>query len=84
MIKPADLSAALSELPRELLERWLQLGEMQAAFCEDALATGVPDRARLRECLATYGRLRIDILNYLGEDPESEEFMPKPVALHDS
>ena len=51
---------------------------------EDAIAKGVPDRARLREGLETYGRLRLDILNYLGEDPASEELMPLPVALHDS
>lgn len=85
-----EMLAALSDprllelLPRDLVERMLQLADMQMAFCLNAIATGVPDRAQLRECLDTYGRLRLDILNHLGQDPDSEEFMPKPVALHDS
>lgn len=90
MTKPTKTSATpydhlpLDRLPRDFVERLLALGDMQAAFLEDALAKGVPDRARLREGLETYGRLRLDILNYLGEDPASEELMPLPVALHDS
>jgi len=50
----------------------------------DAVATGNIDRARLRDCLTTYGQLRRELLTALGEDPESEELLPLPAEVHDA
>lgn len=91
MTKPTDDAPALSlppqyldRLPRRLLERCLELADMQVAFYEGTIAAGAIDRARFRECFDAYARLRHDILTCLGEDPQSGDLLPLPVALHDS
>ena len=66
-------------LPRHLLERAAALADMHVALYEDAVAKRVIARARMEECIGDYGRLRLDILDFLGQDPASEDLMPLPV-----
>lgn len=80
----SDVQQFLDCLPRPLLEHYGDFVDMQVAFYQDAAAAGKFDRARLRECLEVYGRLRIEILTHFGQDPASEELMPLPVQLHDA
>ena len=83
-MKQSDMQQFFEYLPRPLIERWLDHADMMIAFYQDAAATERYDRARLRDCLEDYGRLRIDTLTHFGLDPASEEFMPLPAQLLDA
>lgn len=83
-MKKSDMQQFFDCLPLPLLERHADYADMQVAFYQNWVATGQVDRARLRECLEAYGRLRIDLLTHFGHDPASEELMPLPAQLHDA
>jgi hypothetical protein len=80
----SDMHQFLDLLPRHLLEPYGEYIDLQVALYQDALANGKVDRARLRDCLEAYGRVRVDILTHFGLDPASEELMPLPAQLHDA
>jgi len=80
----SDMQQFLDLLPRDLLERYVEYIDLQVAFYQDAQTNGKVDRARLRDCLVAYGRIRIDILTHFGQDRASEELMPLPAQLHDA
>ncbi len=73
----------VKRLPAHLLERCVALSDMHIAFYQDAIARQGINRARMGECIAAYGRLRIDILTALGADLKSEDLLPMPVLLQD-
>jgi hypothetical protein len=89
MTKPTapSLTVVPPDVPPEvwaLIERFDDMSLAYRQLLLDAVATGNIDRARLRDCLATYGQLRRELLTALGEDPDSEELMPLPAELHDA
>ena len=73
----------VKRLPAHLLERCVVLSDMNIAFYQDAIARQGINRARMGECIAAYGRLRIDILTALGADLKSYDLLPMPVLLQD-
>lgn len=75
-----EIAAAI----HHLIEQQEEIAEAYERFLRDGCATGAPDRTRLRDLLAAYGRSRHDILVALGADPESGDLLPLPADLHHS
>lgn len=78
---PADTDP---EAVQRLIDRLNALAPASDDFIRDIARRGVIDRAALRAHLETYGQTRHELLTLLGLDPDSEDLLPFPVAVHDA